>query len=54
MIFTTRSNIDCGYIFNLDVIGNSDELYQLVSKYYSYADENKAIINELSLYQRAR
>ena len=47
MLFTTRSNIDCGYIFNLDVIGNSDELYQLVSKFYSYADENKAIINEL-------
>ena len=47
MLFTTRSNIDCGYIFNLDVIGNSDELYQLVSKYYSYADENKAVINEL-------
>ena len=47
IIFTTRSNIDCGYIFNLDVIGNTDELYQLVSKYYSYADENKAVINEL-------
>lgn len=47
MLFTTRSNIDCGYIFNLDVIGNSDELYQLVSKYYSYVDENKAVINEL-------
>ena len=47
MIFTTRSNIDCGYIFNLDVIGNTDELYQLVSKYYSYADESKAVINEL-------
>ena len=47
MIFTTRSNIDCGYVFSLDVIGNSDELYQLVSKYYSYADENKAVINEL-------
>ena len=47
MLFTTRSNIDCGYIFSLDVIGNSDELYQLMSKYYSYADENKAIINEL-------
>lgn len=47
MIFTTRSNIDCGYVFSLDVIGNSDELYQLVSKYYSYADENKAVINDL-------
>lgn len=47
MIFTTRSNIDCGYVFNLDVIGNSYELYQLVSKYYSYADENKAVINKL-------
>ena len=47
MIFTTRSNIDSGYIFNLDVIGNSDELYQLVSKFYSYAEENKAVINEL-------
>lgn len=47
MLFTTRSNIDCEYIFSLDVIGNSDELYQLMSKYYSYADENKAIINEL-------
>ena len=47
MIFTTRSNIDCGYIFNLDVIENADELYQLMSKYYSYADENKAVINEL-------
>ena len=47
MIFTTRSKIDCGHIFDLDVIENSDELYQLVSKYYSYADENKAVINEL-------
>ena len=47
MIFTTRSNIDCGYIFNLDVIGNPEDLYQLVSKYYSYADENKAVINDL-------
>ena len=47
MLFTTRSNIDCEYIFSLDVIRNSDELYQLMSKYYSYADENKAIINEL-------
>lgn len=47
MLFTTRSNIECGYIFNLDVIGNTDELYQLVGKYFSYADENKAVINEL-------
>ena len=47
MIFTTRSNIDSGYTFNLDVISDADELYQLVSKYYSYADENKAVINEL-------
>lgn len=47
MIFTTRSNIDCGYTFNLDVIGNPEDLYQLVSKYYSYAEENKAVINKL-------
>ena len=47
MIFTTRSNIDCGYIFNLNVIKNSEDLYQLVSKYYSYAKENKAVINAL-------
>lgn len=47
MLFTTRSNVDCGYIFNLDVIGNPEDLYQLVSKYYSYADENKAVINDL-------
>lgn len=47
MIFTTRSNIDCGYIFSLDVIGNPEDLYQLVSKYYSYANENKTVINEL-------
>ena len=47
MIFTTRSNVDCGYTFNLDVIGNSEDLYQLVSKYYSYAKENKAVINAL-------
>ena len=47
MIFTIRSNIDCGYVFNLDVIGNPDELYQLVSKNYSYADENQAIIKEI-------
>ena len=47
MIFTTRSKIDCGYIFNLDVIGNPEDLYQLVSKYYSYANENKSVINEL-------
>lgn len=31
IIFTTRSNIDCGYIFSLDVIKNSEDLYQLVS-----------------------
>ena len=47
IIFTTRSNIDCGYFFNLDVIGNPEVLYQLVSKYYSYAEENKAVINDL-------
>ena len=47
MIFTTRSKIDCGHIFDLDVIENSDELYQLVSKYYSYAEKNKAVINKL-------
>jgi len=47
MIFTTRNNIDCGYIFNLNVIKNSEDLYQLVSKYYSYAKENKAVINAL-------
>lgn len=47
MIFTTRSNIDCGYIFSLDVIKNSEDLYQLVSKYYSYVEENKAVINAL-------
>ena len=47
MIFTTRSKIDCRYIFNLDVIGNPEDLYQLVSKYYSYANENKSVINEL-------
>ena len=47
MIFTTRSNIDCGYIFSLDVIGNPDELYQLVGKYFSYAYENQAVIKEI-------
>lgn len=47
MIFTTRSNVDCGYTFNLDVICDVDKLYQLVSKFYSYADENKTVINEL-------
>lgn len=47
MIFTTRSNIDCGYVYSLDVIGNTDELYQLVGKYFSYAYENKTVINEL-------
>lgn len=47
MIFTTRSNIDCGYTFNLYAIENPEDLYQLVSKYYSYAKENKAVINEL-------
>ena len=47
MIFTTRSNIDCGYIFSLDAIENPEDLYQLVSKYYSYAEENKAVINKL-------
>lgn len=47
MIFTTRSNVDCGYTFNLDAIENPEDLYQLVSKYYSYANENKAVINAL-------
>lgn len=47
MIFTTRSNVDCGYTFNLDAIENPEDLYQLVSKYYSYAKENKAVINKL-------
>lgn len=47
MIFTTRSKIDCGYIFSLNVIKNSEDLYHLVSKYYSYAEENKAVINDL-------
>ena len=47
MIFTTRSNVDCGYTFNLDAIENPEDLYQLVSKYYSYANENKSVINEL-------
>lgn len=47
MIFTTRSNIDCGYIFSLDVIKNSEDLYHLVSQYYSYADENQAVIKEI-------
>lgn len=47
MIFTTRSNIDSGYIFNLDAIENPEDLYQLVGKYYSYAEENKAVINAL-------
>lgn len=47
MIFTTRSNIDCGYTLSLDVIGNTEELYQLVGKYFSYADENKTVINKL-------
>lgn len=47
MIFTTRSNVDCGYTFNLDVICDVDKLYQLVSKFYSYANENKSVINAL-------
>lgn len=47
MIFTTRSNIDCGYTFSIDVIGNTEELYQLVGKYFSYADENKTVVTEL-------
>lgn len=47
MIFTTRNNIDCGYTFGLDVIGNTEDLYQLIGKFYSYADENKVVINEL-------
>ena len=47
MIFTTRSNVDCGYTFNLYVICDVDKLYQLVSKFYSYANENKSVINAL-------
>lgn len=47
MIFTTRSNVDCEYTFNLDVICDVDKLYTLVSKFYSYAKENKAVINAL-------
>ncbi len=47
IIFTTRSNIDCGYIFSLDVIRNPEDLYQLVSKKYSYADESQAVIKEI-------
>lgn len=47
MIFTTRSNVDCGYTFNLDVICDVDKLYTLVSKFFSYAKENKAVINKL-------
>lgn len=47
MIFTTRSNIDCEYTLSLDVIGNTEELYQLVGKYFSYADENTTVINNL-------
>ena len=46
-IFTTRSNIDCGYTFSLDIIGNTEELYQLAGKYFSYVDENKTVVTEL-------
>ena len=47
MIFTTRCNVEYGHIFELDAIKNPDELYRLVSKYFTYADENKSTIIKL-------
>lgn len=47
IIFTTRSNIDTGHIFKLDVIGNTDVLYDLASKYYSHSEEDKENIYAL-------
>lgn len=47
VIFTTRSNIDAGHIFKLDVIENTDVLYDFASKYYSHSEEDKEKIYAL-------
>ncbi len=47
IIFTTRSNVDIGHIFKLDIIENADELYNFVGKYYSHSDEDKEKIYAL-------
>ena len=47
IIFTTRSNIDVGHIFKLDVIESADVLYDFTSKYYTHSDEDKERIYAL-------
>lgn len=47
VIFTTRSNVDVGHIFKLDVIENTDVLYDFASKYYSHSEEDKEKIYAL-------
>ena len=41
VIFTTRSNFDCGYTYSLNEIFDIDSLFELFSKLYSNADKNR-------------
>ena len=46
VIFTTRSNFDCGYTYSLNEISDIDGLFELFGKLYSEADKNRdTVIN---------
>lgn len=44
VIFTTRSNLDCGYTYSLNEISDIDGLFELFGKLYSEADKNRDIV----------
>ena len=53
VIFTTRSNFDCGYTYSLNEISDIDGLFDLFGKLYSDADKNRdAVINIIEAVNR--
>lgn len=53
VIFTTRSNFDCGYTYSLNEISDIDVLLDLFGKLYSEADKNRdTVINIIEAVNR--
>ena len=53
VIFTTRSNFDCGYTYSLNEISNIDSLFELFGKLYSDTDKHRdTVINIIEAVNR--
>ena len=53
VIFTTRSNFDCGYTYSLNEISDIDGLFEMFGKLYSDADKHRdTVINIIEAVNR--